>query len=205
MTQKKLILFMPSIEGGGVEKNFFIISNFLEKKFKKTFLITTNKEVSHKLHNIEFVCPKSMFFQKGGRIRKYFICSFLLVKMLIKENNKFVFSFQANLFAILISKIFNTKILSRSNSSPSGWSRNIIKDMIYKIGFKLANTLIVNSTEFKNEIRKKFSVKSVELEIRIIYFDLSICDREGVRGHSARGNRVASCRRACSKTSSPAF
>jgi|TARA_B100001063_G_C16689246_1_gene516103 glycosyltransferase involved in cell wall biosynthesis len=161
MTQKKLILFMPSIEGGGVEKNFFIISNFLAKKFKKTFLITTNKEVSHKLHNIEFVCPKSMFFQKGGRIRKYFICSFLLVKMLIKENNKFVFSFQANLFAILISKIFNTKILSRSNSSPSGWSRNIIKDMIYKIGFKLANTLIVNSTEFKNEIRKKFSVKSV--------------------------------------------
>ena len=154
---------MPSIEGGGVEKNFFIISNFLAKKFKKIFLITAKKEFKKKLHNIEFVCPKSIFFQKGGRIRKYFICSFLLVKMLIKENNKFVFSFQANLFAILICKIFNTKILSRSNSSPSGWSRNIIKDLIYKIGFKLADALIVNSVEFRNEIKKKFSINSISI------------------------------------------
>lgn len=163
MTQKKLILFMPSIEGGGVEKNFFIISNFLAKKFKKIFLITAKKEFKKKLHNIEFVCPKSIFFQNGGRIRKYFICSILLAKILMRENDKFVFSFQANLFAILICKIFNTKILSRSNSSPSGWSRNIIKDLIYKIGFKLADALIVNSIEFRNEIKKKFSINSISI------------------------------------------
>ncbi len=163
MTQKKLILFMPSIEGGGVEKNFFIISNFLAKKFKKIFLITAKKEFKNKLHNIEFVCPKSIFFQNGGRIRKYFICSILLAKILMRKNDKFVFSFQANLFAILICKIFNTKILSRSNSSPSGWSRNIIKDLIYKIGFKLADALIVNSVEFRNEIKKKFSVNSISI------------------------------------------
>ena len=30
--QKKLIIFIPSIEGGGVEKNLFIISNYLKKK-----------------------------------------------------------------------------------------------------------------------------------------------------------------------------
>ena len=30
--QKKLIIFMPSIDGGGVEKNLFLISNFLSKK-----------------------------------------------------------------------------------------------------------------------------------------------------------------------------
>ena len=33
MKQKKIIMFMPSIERGGVEKNFFIVSNFLQKKF----------------------------------------------------------------------------------------------------------------------------------------------------------------------------
>ena len=81
----------------------------------------------------------------------------------MRKNDKFVFSFQANLFAILICKIFNTKILSRSNSSPSGWSRNIIKDLIYKIGFKLADALIVNSVEFRNEIKKKFSVNSISI------------------------------------------
>ena len=30
--QKKLIIFIPSIEGGGVEKNLFIISNYLKDK-----------------------------------------------------------------------------------------------------------------------------------------------------------------------------
>ena len=29
---KKVIIFMPSIEGGGVEKNLFIVSNYLAKK-----------------------------------------------------------------------------------------------------------------------------------------------------------------------------
>ena len=29
--KKKLIIFMPSIEGGGVEKNLFIVSNYLAK------------------------------------------------------------------------------------------------------------------------------------------------------------------------------
>ena len=34
---------MPSIEGGGVEKNFFIISNFLASKIDKIILITAEK------------------------------------------------------------------------------------------------------------------------------------------------------------------
>ena len=34
MTQKKIILFMPSVEGGGVEKNFFIIANYFAKKIR---------------------------------------------------------------------------------------------------------------------------------------------------------------------------
>ena len=34
MNQKKLLIFMPSVEmGGGVEKNFFLISNNLSQNF----------------------------------------------------------------------------------------------------------------------------------------------------------------------------
>ena len=33
---------MPSIEGGGVEKNFFIISNYLSEKIKNLEVITTS-------------------------------------------------------------------------------------------------------------------------------------------------------------------
>ena len=42
--EKKLIIFMPSIEGGGVEKNLFIISNYLSSKLKNISLITTSKK-----------------------------------------------------------------------------------------------------------------------------------------------------------------
>lgn len=42
MKQKKLIIFIPSIEGGGVEKNLFLISNFLSNKFEKIKIITSS-------------------------------------------------------------------------------------------------------------------------------------------------------------------
>ena len=74
-----------------------------------------------------------------------------------------VFSFQANLYAIFVCKILNTKIISRSNSSPTGWSNNFFKKLLYKIGLNLADKLIVNSIEFKNEMKKKFSVDPIHI------------------------------------------
>ncbi len=163
MTQKKLILFMPSIEGGGVEKNFFIISNFLASKIDKIILITAEKNLSKRLKNIKIIYPKSNFWRNSGRIRKYIICIFLLIKILSQSRNFSVFSFQANLYAILVCKLFNIKIISRSNSSPSGWSKNFFKKKIYRIGLNLANIIIVNSIEFKNEMRKKFLVNTTHI------------------------------------------
>ena len=52
MNKKNLILFMPSIEIGGVEKNFLIISNYFSKKFKKVTVITTSVDSKKNLHII---------------------------------------------------------------------------------------------------------------------------------------------------------
>ena len=49
--KKKIIIFMPSIEGGGVEKNLFIITNFLSQKIDNINLITTSKEYKKKLNS----------------------------------------------------------------------------------------------------------------------------------------------------------
>ena len=38
--QKRLILFMPSMDGGGVEKNIIIIGNYLSKHVNDLVLIT---------------------------------------------------------------------------------------------------------------------------------------------------------------------
>ncbi len=163
MTQKKIILFIPSIEGGGVEKNFFIISNFLAKNLNNVFLITAEKNVSKRARNIKIIYPKSNFWRKSGRFRKYIICLFLLGKMILHEKNLLVFSFQANLYAIFLCKFFNTKVIARSNASPSGWSNNFFKKLIYKFGFNLADKIIVNSLQFKNEMKEKFSINPIHI------------------------------------------
>jgi len=161
--KKKLIIFIPSVEGGGVEKNFFIISNYLATKLDKVILITAENNLSKKIKNIEIVYPRSNFWRKKARFRKYIICVFLLIKILLKNRNILVLTFQANLYAILVCKLFGIKIISRSNSSPSGWSKNFIKNYIYKIGLNLADMIIVNSIEFKKEMKKKFSVRAIQI------------------------------------------
>ena len=75
---------MPSVEGGGVEKNFFIISNYLANKLNKVLLITAENNLSKKINNIEVVYPKSNFWRNKGRFRKYIVCVFLLIKILLK-------------------------------------------------------------------------------------------------------------------------
>ena len=161
--KKKLIIFMPSVEGGGVEKNFFIISNYLASKLGKVFLITSENNLSNKIKNIEIIYPKSNFWRSKGRFRKYIICVLLLIKILLKDHNAFVLTFQANLYAILICKLFKIRVVSRSNSSPSGWSNNFMKNYIYKIGLNLADEIIVNSIEFKNEMKKKFFINPIQI------------------------------------------
>ena len=161
--KKKIIIFIPHIRGGGVEKNFFIISNYLASKIDKVILITAEKNLSKKLKNIKIINPRSNFWREGGRIKKYIICIYLLIKILLTNKKSAVFSFQANIYAILVCKILNTKIISRSNSSPSGWSKNFVQKIIFKIGLNLANIVIVNSIEFRNEMKKKFSVNTTHI------------------------------------------
>ena len=85
---------MPSIEGGGVEKNFFLISNFLAQKIKEVSLITAEKNLSKKLKNINIIYPKSDKWRKKGRIRKYLICIFFLISTLLKIGILLFFHFK---------------------------------------------------------------------------------------------------------------
>ncbi len=150
---------MPSIERGGVEKNLFLISNFLSLKLSKINFITSSNN-THKLNkNINIISLK-LFNLFNNRILKTFFSSILLIFELIKDRNVVVFSFQANLFAILIAKIFKVKILIRLNSSPSGWINKNWKKKIFKSIYSLSDLIIVNSVEFRNEIWKKLKIKS---------------------------------------------
>ena len=156
-SKKKILLFMPSIEGGGAEKNFFIISNYLINKFEHISLITVSKKFQYKFNKkIKIISPKLSFWGNlKYRNLKYFICFTLLIKECFKDKSFIILSFQANLYATLISKILGIKIIIRSNASITGWSQNIIKKKISL----LANRIIVNSFELKKQYFKFFGIK----------------------------------------------
>ena len=154
-------MFMPSIEGGGVEKNFFIVANYLSN-FNKISVITISNKYKNKFNKkIEFISFESQFWNKFKRKVKYFFAFLLLIKKFLFEKEKIVFCFQANIYAILICKIFSVKIIVRSNSAPFGWSKNFLKKKIFKIVLKLADKIIVNSYEFKKDLKKEFQVNSI--------------------------------------------
>jgi glycosyltransferase involved in cell wall biosynthesis len=49
----------------------------------------------------------------------------------------------------------------RSNTSPSGWSKNFIKKILYKKILGFADIVIVNSLEFKKEFKTRFNIKAL--------------------------------------------
>ena len=108
LIKNKLILFMPSLEGGGVEKNFFLIVNYLSKKFSNVTIITAHKSIRKKINkNINLITPNSNIWNTNSRYPKYFICLIYLTLFLLRNKFTLVFAFQANIYSIIISKIFS--------------------------------------------------------------------------------------------------
>ena len=148
MIEKNLIFFMPYMVGGGVEKNLYIVSNYCAKKIRNVYLISSTKNFNKNFKNVRIINPRLKSFDFLSPKLNYFICLFVLFKLLVKNKNSLVFSFQANIYCIALCKMMGVKIIARSNSSPSGWSKNLVKRIIYRNGLNLANIVIVNSIEF---------------------------------------------------------
>ena len=159
---RDLVIFAPSIEDGGVEKNLFLIANFFAKKGLLVNLITANRDKKKFFDKrVKFLSPKSNFLNKKNRFYKTIYCFFLLIKFHYRYKNFLIFSFQANIYAIFYAYFFNLDIITRSNTAPSGWSSNPLKRLIFKVFFQYPKKIVVNSLDFKKQLDKEFSVSSV--------------------------------------------
>ena len=157
--KKKLVLFIPSIEGGGVEKNFFLIADHLSKIHKKIFVITANTKYKNIFNKkISIICPTSNVWKKKNRLVKTIISILLLIKNFDKDI--VILSFQSNLSAIFVSKIFGYKIIIRLNTSIKKYINNILKKFLYKLSYNFADEIVVNSNYFKKELKKKLNLNS---------------------------------------------
>ena len=84
----------------------------------------------------------------------------LLFKEYLKDKDILIFAFQANIYTIIFAKFFNIKIIARSNSSPSGWSKNPFKRILFKFFLPMADEIIVNSYDFKKQMDKEFNLET---------------------------------------------
>tara|TARA_Y100000816_G_C26080266_1_gene569279 strand:- start:235 stop:1338 length:1104 start_codon:yes stop_codon:yes gene_type:complete len=160
MKQKKLIIFFPSIGNGGVEKNFYIISNFLIRKVKNISIITSNPQKINFLNKkINVVSSKFSFYKKNRTLQLLF-CIFLLISEIIKNKNVVVLSFQSNSYATIICYLLGVKIVSRANSSPKNFLKNGLKKFLYVSIMRLSSEIIVNSREMKLDFKKDFNLQS---------------------------------------------
>jgi len=159
--KRDLILFIPSIERGGVEKNLFLILNFLQKKFKKIYIITANANYKKSFgKKIIVLCPNSHFWVNKKRFFKTLVSIFILVKKFFSKN-VIILSFQSNVSAILVSKIFNFKIIIRLNTSIRKYIKSYWLKLIYRFCYNLSDEIIVNSIIFKKELKKILKLNSV--------------------------------------------
>ena len=160
LKNSNLVIFMPSIEGGGVEKNLFLIANFLSSKFNRLIFITCSTKIKKLNKRIKIINFNIFKIRINFRFFKIIISSLLLFIQLLKNKNVVVLSFQANIYAILISSLLNRRVIVRLNSSPTGWLKNNLKRILFKKIYSLADLVIVNSMEFKKELKIKLNIES---------------------------------------------
>jgi glycosyltransferase involved in cell wall biosynthesis len=119
MKVKKLIIFYPSFERGGVEIILVnLIKYFLKKKIQVVLITSSIKEkkiLRNKLFKIRNIktTPKSFL---SDRIKKAFSASGILINEIKKtdKKNTIVFSLQGSSLAIVISRLLGIKILVRN-------------------------------------------------------------------------------------------
>ena len=162
---KNLIIFIPSITNGGMEKNFFSTTKNLKKGGVNILGISCSKK---KFKNqIKLKRNYGLLELDNLNLKlKLFLSFFVLIIKNFKQKNP-VLSFQGNIFAIIASKIIGCKVYIRLNSHPNYYIDSNFKKNFFHFFYKQANEIIVNSKEVKNILKNKFNLKST-----VIYNEL---------------------------------
>ena len=163
---KNLIMFLPSVNKGGNEKNFFSTANQLNKNKVKIFVISCDGNEIQK--NLDF---KNQIYSKNyERLNlkiKYLICFFILI---FNNKKKFpILSFQGNITAIVAAKIIGCKVFIRFNSSLTILLVIIFKNFFLNFFIVKLDGIFVNSKEMKLRLKKIFGLNS-----NLVYNNLNI-------------------------------
>lgn len=153
---KKIILFYPSFERGGVEIVLVnLIKFFLKKKIKITIISSnfSKKNINNPNLTIKSIKQRKVRFVHD-RVIKALDASKVLIEELKKQNNKetLIFSLQGSSLSIILCKLFGFKIVVRNAEDPIYsvfYSENkllsIFVLLLKIITYNFANGIITNS------------------------------------------------------------
>jgi glycosyltransferase involved in cell wall biosynthesis len=159
--KKNIIFFIPSIESGGVEKNFYLLTKLISKNEKNFYVISADKPTI-KLKNVRYIYVKNKFLLSKGRFYKTILCIILLIKNFAFKKNV-ILSFQSNILLLIFSKIFFFKTIIRLNTSLKKYIDSRFKLFFFKFIYSFADKIIVNSYQFRKELTK------INLKSKVIY------------------------------------
>ena len=176
MKLKKIIIFYPSFERGGVEIILLnLIRFFLKKKIKIVLISNAPKKKLPQNINFLQINPNyklGSFF--SGRLYKAIHASKNLFDVLKKSNPKetIIFSLQSSSIAILISKINKHSIVVRNAEDPiysTIYGDNKLSALIAIISkiltYNFSDKIICNSVGSKNSLQKLIINKSKVISI----------------------------------------
>ena len=164
---KKIIIFYPSFERGGVEIILLNLIKFFLKKKIEIVLITSNvkKDIfKNKLFQLKIV-KVSPYTLMPDRINKALTASKILIKEIEKSNkrNTIVMSLQGSSLAIIISKFLGFKIIVRNAEdalSSTFFAENKFQSLIILflkiILYNFSDKIISNSKGSGNSLKKIF-------------------------------------------------
>ena len=158
---REITVFCPTIGVGGVEKNLYLILNYLVKKKIRVNLLTCSLDKKKKFDKkVKIIGPSNDRFRESYQLTKIIICLILLLRTDLIKKKTILFSFQSNVFSILFAKLFKLKIISRINASPDIYLKNTLKRFFFNKIYKLSNIVIVNSNDLKKKVKKYININT---------------------------------------------
>ena len=158
---REITVFCPTIGVGGVEKNLYLILNYLVKKKIKINLLTCSLDKKKKFNKkIKIIGPSNNRFKESYQLTKIIICLICFLRTDLIKKKTILFSFQSNIFLILFANLFKLKIISRINASPDIYLRNSLKRFFFNKIYKLSNVVIVNSNDLKKKVKKYININT---------------------------------------------
>ena len=173
MKKKKLLIFFPKINFGGIEKNFYwLVSKLISRNKHQLDIISleypSNKIFSNK--NIRMIKLKKKIkrFKENDFLANLNIF-FLLIKFFYKnkKNYSYIISFKSHILILLMVFFFKLKVIIRI-SNYYGYNKyenkfykfiiNLLKFNIYK---SFSYKIVSPSQELSIELKKKYNLYNV--------------------------------------------